>query len=86
MQIETEREEYSKRSRPDDDRPGLLEHQHQLQHGGVPGGVRLPLDLSSSHQQMPMNPVFLNPMNIPFPGAEKVPGPPQVNLKLTFLS
>lgn len=81
--IDTEREEYNKRSRPDDDqqnniRSGMLEHQH------VGPGIRVPLDLSSSqfhdqpHQQMPLNHVFLNPMNIPFHGAEKTPAPPQV--------
>ena len=57
----------------------MLDHQHI-----APPGVRLPMDLSSSqfhdqpHQQMPLNPVFLNPINMPFPGPEKGPAPPQV--------
>ena len=59
----------------------MLEHQHV-----GPAGIRMPMDLSNSqfhdqpHQQMPhMNPVFLNPMNIPFHGAEKGSAHPQVN-------
>ena len=46
--------------------------------GHVPPGHRQPLDLSSSQyqdnspHQIPLNPVFLNPMSIPFPGPEKV--------------
>ena len=91
LQIDTEREEFSKRSRPDDEqqnnlmnniRSGMLEHQHV-----GPAGIRMPMDLSNSqfhdqpHQQMPhMNPVFLNPMNIPFHGAEKGSAHPQVNI------